>query len=172
MLIFTDASFSSKPKMAGLGFVIIHEGAVLKVGTYEDRCRDNNVAEIAAIASALKYVENRACLEEHWKDEPITIISDSDCALGRITHEHPGSDDFERQCLSDIYRFMTRRKVTYFQIKAHQRDGSKLSYYNCLADSLAGEYRQIGLELYYTNNRIKNKKAIRFLQKRGGRERE
>ena len=54
------------------------------------------------------------------------------------------------------------------QIKGHVHDGTKLAYYNNEADILAGEYRQLGLELHYANGGKKNKKAKKFWKKHGG----
>ena len=62
----------------------------------------------------------------------------------------------------------TLKRINFMQIKGHVHDGTKLAYYNNEADILAGEYRQIGLELHYANGGKKNKKAKKFWKKHGG----
>ena len=46
------------------------------------------------------------------------------------------------------------------QVKGHRTDNSKLSYYNRVADALAGDYRKIGLELAKLKTSKKKKKKI------------
>ena len=41
-------------------------------------------------------------------------------------------------------------KVNFMQVKGHQTDRNKLSYYNRMADAIAGDYRKMGLELERT----------------------
>lgn len=157
MLIFTDGSHSMKPRMSGLGAVIIHNDKEHQIGTYSDKCRDNNVAEMAAIAMACKYVK-----VNNIQARTITIISDSECALRRITHGVFGQDKFEQECLDYIRDFIIENpKVNFMQVKGHQNDNSKLTYYNKMADALAGDYRKLGLELEKTKPSKKKIKKIR-----------
>lgn len=157
MLIFTDGSHSMKPRMSGLGAVIIHNDNEHQIGTYSDKCRDNNVAEMAAIAMACKYVKNN-----NMQARTITIISDSETALRKITHGALGQDEFERDCLDYIRDFIIENpKVNFMQVKGHQNDGSKLTYYNKIADALAGDYRKLGLELEKTKPSKRKLKKIR-----------
>ena len=169
MIIFTDGSFSPKPNMAGLGAVILINDREHHFGTYDNRCRDNNVAEIAAISMAVQYIQQHK-IDQRDDVKSITIISDSQCALNRITQRHTGNDEFESACLEQIFDFIdhSRKRVNFMQIKGHVHDGTKLAYYNNEADILAGEYRQLGLELHYANGGKKNKKAKKFWKKHGG----
>lgn len=163
MLIFTDGSFSKKPKMAGMGAVIIDRDREFTVGNYSDSCRDNNVAEVAAIAMAIQYIRDKRIVDK-TKDKTITIISDSQYALRRITGSQPGRSEFEQKCLDYIHDFLdeTNKKVTFFQVKGHLHDGNKFSRYNNIADHIAGEYREYGLQLYRSQmNIIVNKKGKR-----------
>lgn len=157
MLIFTDGSHSIKPRISGLGAVIIDNDKEYQIGAYSDKCRDNNVAEIAAIAMACKYVKANGI-----QSKTITIISDSECALRRITHRALGEDEFEHNCLDYIKEFIIEYpKVNFMQVKGHQKDNSKLTYYNRVADVLAGDYRKLGLELEKTKPSKKKIKKIR-----------
>jgi len=162
MIIFTDGSHSTKPQMSGFGAVILYKGREHRFGTYSEKCRDNNVAEIAAIAMAIQYIVDNKILES-MTDKTITIISDSETALRKITQGTIGNDEFEKMCLENIHSFMSKskKKIKFMQIKGHIHDGTKLSYYNNDADILAGEYRKLGLELHYANagKRKKKKKA-------------
>ena len=156
MLVFTDGSHSLKPRVSGLGAVIIYNNQEYCIGTYSEKCRDNNVAEIAAIAMACKYIKNN-----NFQEKTITIISDSECALRKITQGAFGKDDFEQSCLDYIRDFIIEnKKVTFMQVKGHRTDNSKLSYYNRVADALAGDYRKIGLELAKLKTSKKKKKKI------------
>lgn len=169
MIIFTDGSFSTKPDIAGLGAVILIDDKEHRFGTYDNRCRDNNVAEIAAISMALQYVKHHK-IDTRDDVKTITIISDSQCALNRISNRCKGNDEFESACLEQIFDFLdtSKKRVSFMQIKGHVHDGTKLAYYNNEADMLAGEYRQLGLELHYSNVGKKNKKAKKFWKNHGG----
>ena len=162
MIIFTDGSHSTKPQMSGFGAVILYKGREHKFGTYSDKCRDNNVAEIAAIAMSIQYIVDNKILET-MTDKTITIISDSETALRKITQGAIGNDEFEKMCLENIHSFMSKskKKIEFMQIKGQIHDGTRLSYYNNEADILAGEYRKLGLELHHANaGKRKNKKKI------------
>lgn len=167
MIIFTDGSHSLKPRMSGFGAVLLYKGREHTFGTYTNKCRDNNVAEIAAIAMAIQYICNNKIVDR-MDDKTITIISDSATALRKISQRNKGQDEFESSCLNYIYDFLdfTRKKVKFMQIKGHIHDGTKLSYYNNIADNLAGDYRRLGLELQqeHMNKKHKSKfnKFIKF----------
>lgn len=157
MLVFTDASHSTKPRMSGLGVVIINEGKEQTFGTYTQYCKDNNVAEIAAIKLACEYIE-----KNKLPHKTITIVSDSECALNRISRGFQSEDSFEAECIDYIRDFAFRHgKVKFMQIKGHVHDGTKLAFYNNEADIAAGEYRKMGLELEQT--KMSKKKKKRFI---------
>lgn len=163
MLIFTDGSHSLKPRMSGFGAVLIYKGREHTFGTYSNQCRDNNVAEIAAIAMAVQYIQDNKIVDK-MEDKTITIISDSECALRRITQNREGSDEFESNCLNYIQEFLnsTNKKITFMQIKGHIHDGTKLSHYNNIADNVAGEYRRLGLELQ--QEKSKKQKYVKHIK--------
>ena len=169
MIIFTDGSFSSKPNIAGFGAIILINDRQHRFGTYDNRCVDNNVAEVGAIAMALQYISQYK-IDKRDEVKTITLISDSAYALRKISNRLEGKDAFEQSCLDLIYEFMDNcpKKIHLMQIKGHIHDGTKLNYYNNEADILAGEYRQLGLELHYANGGKKNKKAKKFWKKNGG----
>lgn len=146
MEIFTDGSHSLKPRMSGVGAVILNNGHEHQIGAYTDKCVDNNVAEVVAIAFAIKYIKDHKIIDNS-KDKNIIIYSDSANALRKIHQLSPGKDEFEQQALDFIQDFLqtTSKKVTLFQIKGHVHDGTKIAYYNNIADGLASDYRYIGL---------------------------
>ena len=148
MLIFTDGSYSRKPNMAGLGVVILYRDRQVNIGRYDNRCIDNNVAEIAAIALAIQYIKNNKIIDK-VKNKTINIISDSSYAIRKLNRiDSNGRDKFEQNCLDFIRNFLdeTNKKVSFLQIKGHTHDGTKYSYYNNIADQIAGEERLKGLE--------------------------
>lgn len=169
MIIFTDGSFSSKPNIAGFGAVILINDRQHRFGTYDNRCADNNVAEVGAIAMACQYISQHK-LDQRDDVKSITLISDSAYALRKIGNKVEGKDEFEQSCLDLIHDFIehTPKKINLMQIKGHVHDGTKLNYFNNEADILAGEYRQLGLEMHYANGGKKNKKAKKFWKKHGG----
>lgn len=152
MMIFTDGSFSRKPKVSGIGYVILTNKCEISNGCYNFKLKDNNVAEVYAIYRALQFVE-----KHHFDDKTIQILSDSDYALRKIKNMSLGRDELESKFLSYIQKFVQKsdKKVSFMLIKGHTHDGSKYSYYNNLADHIAGEQRLLGLQRL---KNIQNKK--------------
>ena len=159
MLVFTDGSHSLKPRMSGLGAVIISGDKEHHIGAYNDECRDNNVAELAAIAMSIKFIRKHK-LDEAEDCKTINIISDSSYALRKITQNGMPKDEYEKKILDYIHNFinLSKKRVSFMQVKGHIHDGSKLSTYNNLADIIAGDYRLLGLELYRANPHCKGNK--------------
>ena len=114
-------------------------------------------------------------VKEHkcaFKLEPFTIIMEDNVFnrrkfifLGCVIITIPERFNIENVLLPIVN---SKKRVTFMQIKGHVHDGTKLAYYNNEADMLAGEYRQIGLELHYSNVGKKNKKAKKFWKNHGG----
>ena len=146
MQVYTDGSHSIKPRLSGYGAVIISEGKEYQIGGYNQKCLDNNVAEIMAIAFALKFIKDNLLNKSFEKS--ITIFSDSAYALRKIKQQSMGRNKEEQAMLDYIQRFIsnTKKKVHFFQIKGHTHDGTKISHYNHCADRLANQFRQYGLE--------------------------
>ena len=142
-MIFTDGSFSRKPKVSGIGYVILTNKCEISNGCYNFKIKDNNVAEVYAIYRALKFVENH-----NFNDKTIQILTDSDYAVRKIKNMGLGRDELETKFLTYIQEFTSKtdKKISYMLIKGHQHDGSKYSYYNNLADNIAGEQRLLGLQ--------------------------
>ena len=117
MEIYTDGSHSLKPRMSGVGAVILNNGKEHQIGGYTDRCADNNVAEVIAIAYAIKYIKDHKIVD-NTKDKNIIIYSDSANALRKIHQLSPGKDEFEQQALDFIQDFLqtTSKKVTLSKI--------------------------------------------------------
>ncbi len=147
MLVFTDGSHSRKPKMSGMGAVLIVSDKVHSFGAYTNKCSDNNVAEIAAIAMAIQYIKDFK-IADRSTDKTINIMTDSSYAIHRLKYGTEGRDEFEKKCLKYIRDFLveTDKKVSFLHIKGHIHDGTKYSYYNNVADEIAGDYRRLGLE--------------------------
>lgn len=149
MEIFTDGSHSLKPRMSGVGAVIISNGREYEIGASTNKCENNNVAEVMAIAFAIKFIKESNILEQ-CKDKNILIFSDSMYALRKINQKAQGCDEYEQKALDYIQRFQetSKKRVTFFQVKGHIHDGTKLSHYNNIADTLAQDYRYLGLVKY------------------------
>lgn len=167
MELYTDGSFSSSPKMGGIGAVIICNDREHTIGNYSNKCEDNNVAEVAAIAYGLKYIRDNH-LENTCPDKCLTIFSDSQNALIKINRDYTGKDDFEQSCLDYIHHFIetSPKIVTLFQVKGHVHNGTKIAHYNNIADAVAGEYRKFGLDLYKVKNKRKDKNLINLIRKK------
>lgn len=165
MEIYTDGSHSLKPRMSGVGVVIIDNGRIYQIGAYTNKCVDNNVAEVMAIAFAIKYISDNKIIDK-TKSKTITIYSDSANALRKIKQNSKGKDDFEQSALDYIQDFLdfTHKKINFFQIKGHVHDGTKLSFYNNVADDIAREYRLQGLERIVKNKPKIHKQYQQFNQ--------
>lgn len=158
MIIFTDGSYSKKPNMGGMGAVILYKEKQISVGCYSKDCKDNNVAEIAAIAMAIRYIKNNKIIDS-IKDKTVTIISDSTYAIRKLTTNGSiGRDKFEQKCIDYVRNFLieTNKKVSFLHTKGHVHDGTKLSFYNNIADNIAGEERLKGIQK--EQNKIINKR--------------
>lgn len=165
MLIFTDASHGYKPLMSGIGAIIIDQTKEYQIGAYTNKCKDNNIAEVSAIAFAIKYIADNQ-ISDKSKDKTLTIVTDSSYAIHRITNYTPPRSEFEKSCLDYIHNFIknTKLKVKFMQIKGHIHDNTKFSYYNNIADDIAGQYRYLGIHQYenkFAINLINNKKFSR-----------
>lgn len=149
MEIFTDGSHSLNPKMSGVGAVIIDNGREYEVGTYTEKCANNNVAEVMAIAYAIKFIQEKK-IDFNTKDNHIIIYSDSAYALQKIRDNLEGKDELEQKALNYIQNYLdnTTKKITFFQLKGHVHDGTRLAHYNNVADLIAGDKRYLGLVRY------------------------
>lgn len=119
MEIFTDGSHSLKPRMSGVGAVILNNGNEHQIGAYTDKCVDNNVAEVVAIAFAIKYIKDHKIIDNS-KDKNLIIYSDSANALRKIRQLSPGKDDFEQTALDFIQDFLqttSKKKLHFFKLK-------------------------------------------------------
>lgn len=161
MLIFTDASFSSSTNVSGFGFAIIDKKFNYNAGNYSFRCKDNNVAEVGAIAEALRFGKQMNIFNL-TNDRTLTIISDSKVALQRILTRTP-TTEAEEQFINEIYNNLSKikkLKVTFIQIKGHTKGTDKFSYYNDIADCIAKDYRYLG-EIELTRKLTKTKGNIK-----------
>lgn len=149
MEIFTDGSHSLNPKMSGVGAVIIDGKNEWEIGTYTEKCRDNNEAEVMAIAYAIKFIKEKK-IDLNSNDNNIIIYSDSAYALRKLRDFEAGGSPLEQKALDYVQNYLnhTHKRITFFQIKGHVHDGTRLSYYNNVADMIAGDKRFLGLMRY------------------------
>ena len=158
MEIFTDGSHSVKPQISGIGAVVINNKKEYYIGCYTSKCVDNNVAEVIAIAFAIKFIKDNKIFDKS-KDKNVIIYSDSQYAIRKIMQNSNGRDEIEQKALNYIQEFInySHKKIHFFQIKGHTHDGTKLSYYNNIADEIAGEQRLYGLSKILSKKTKKNK---------------
>lgn len=159
MLIFTDASFSRKPPISGCGAVILDKNnKETHISASSRKCKNNNIAEVLSVAIALDYINRN---EEQFKDEKtITIVTDSKYVIDHL-NQHIYNNEYEQELYDYINICRCQMNINFFHIKGHVHDGTKFSYYNDLADLIAGEKRLEELEKYNKENNtilIKNKK--------------
>jgi len=131
MRIFTDASTSGK--VSGIAFVVTdkHHNVLIKKSKPLIES-DNNAAELAAILFALEEVSD--------SNEHITILSDSQYALGCIKRNH--CRKFEKPIMDLIQYHLANRKWACLWIKGHHNDGTMLANFNQQADHLASNARK------------------------------
>lgn len=149
MEIFTDGSHSLNPKMSGVGAVIIDSGKEWEIGTYTEKCNNNNEAEVMAIAYAIKFIKEKK-IDLYTNDNNIIIYSDSAYALRKLRDFEAGSSILEQKALDYIQNYLNNasKRITLFQIKGHVHDGTRLAHYNNIADMIAGDKRYLGLVRY------------------------
>jgi len=147
MLVFTDASFSRKPPISGCGIVILDKNNnEIQLGSSSRKCKNNNIAEVLSIAVALDFINRN---EKRFEDEKtITIVTDSKYAIDHLDQECH-INDYEQDLYDYINACRTYMNIKFFHIKGHVHDGTKFSYYNNIADSIAGEKRLEELEKYH-----------------------
>lgn len=157
MFVFTDASYSSNPKISGCGVIIIDKNSnIYSMGNYTRECENNNIAEVWAVHEALKFIIDNKIIEKSG-DKTINIMTDSKHVLKHL--DDGRTDNFEIQLFDEIRDLRYEHRINFFHIKGHNHDGTKLAYYNNIADCIAKEYRLLGLEKYnkYQRKLIKNK---------------
>lgn len=146
MFVFTDASYSTGPKMSGCGVIIVDKnGDIYSFGNYTRECKDNNVAEVWAVHQALNYIIKKKIMERSG-DKTINIITDSKHVLKHL--DDGRTDELETQLFDEIRDLRYEHRINFFHMKGHCHDGTKLAYYNNISDAIAKEYRLLGLERY------------------------
>lgn len=146
MFVFTDASYSTGPKMSGCGVIIIDKkGDIYSMGNYTQECKNNNIAEVWAVNQAIKFILHNKIMEKSG-DKIINIMTDSKHVLKHLDNER--TDEFESNLFDEIRDLRYEHRINFFHIKGHTHDGTKIAYYNSISDSIAKEYRLLGLERY------------------------
>lgn len=166
MLMFTDASHSNKPLMSGVGMILIDKHKEYNAGAYTNKCKDNNIAEVAAVAFGLKYCSDNKIFDKS-SDKTLTILTDSAYTVQRIRDNTPPRTNEEEEYLNYIHNFMktSKFKIKFLQIKGHVHDGTKFAYYNNVADQIAKEYRYLGI-YNLEKDRIKQYKISKMKRQR------
>ena len=157
MFVFTDASYSDSPKMSGCGVIIIDKnGDIYSYGNYTNECKNNNIAEVWAVHQALSYITKYKIMERSG-DKTINIMTDSKHVLKHLDDER--TNEFEARLFDEIRDLRYEHRINFFHIKGHNHDGTKIAYYNGISDSIAKEYRLLGLERYnkYLRKLVKEK---------------
>lgn len=166
MLLFTDASHGYKPLMSGVGIVLIDKYKEYNAGAYTNQCKDNNIAEVSAVAFGLKYCSDNKIFDKS-SDKTLTIITDSAYTIQRIRDKTPPRTEEEKKYLQYIHNFMknSKFKIKFLQIKGHVHDGTKFAHYNNVADQIAKEYRYLGI-YNLEKDKVKHQKLSKYKKQR------
>lgn len=136
--IWTDASFDSKTKGAGLGILIrqlIPHGikeTTLRINT---KAEDSNQAELLAIYHALQNIQGKP------KEEPIFIITDSKIAIDSILQ--PETKKYKYRDIAERIRGMLyceRWKI--YHKTAHTGRQDRYSIRQAITDKMSKRARQ------------------------------
>ena len=159
MIVYTDGSFGRKPRMGAYGAVIVtKDGKEYRIGGHTDKCKDNNVAEVYGIASALKFITVNN-LMTHKDDKVCVVMTDSQYAINHL--DSPRKDEFEQRCYDYIRKFREFYTTRFFWIKGHVHDGTKVSHYNNMCDQIACDERLKGQqEVINMMDKIVKKKRL------------
>jgi ribonuclease HI len=85
-LVWTDGACSGNPGAAGLGVVIVGDGAMREISEYLGEAT-NNIAELRAILRGLQAVEDRT--------RPVIVYSDSAYSIGLLTQRWKAKKNVE-----------------------------------------------------------------------------
>lgn len=136
--VWTDASFNSKTKDAGLGITIRQ---LIKGGVKETRinlktkAEDNNQAELLAIYYALQNINGVP------EKEPIFIVTDSKIAIDSILHPEMKKDKY-RAVAERIRGMLYCERWKIYHKTAHTGRQDRYSIRQAITDKLAKKARQ------------------------------
>lgn len=136
--IWTDASFDSKTKEAGLGILIrqlIPHGIKETTLRIKTKAEDSNQAELLAIYHALQHIKGAP------REEPIFIITDSQIAIDCINAPENKCDKF-RAIAERIRGMLYCEKWRIYHKKAHTRNKDRYSVRQAITDRLANQGRK------------------------------
>lgn len=129
--IWTDASFDSKTKEAGLGILIrqlIPHGIKETTLRIKTKAEDSNQAELLAIYHALLNIKGLP------KDEPLFIITDSQIAINAITK---GTPIKYQDLAGNIRGMLCCENWRIYHKKAHTGNKDRYSTRQDMSDKLA-----------------------------------
>lgn len=138
MQIWTDASFNSQTKEAGLGILIRQ---LVKNGIKETRLKlktkaeDNNQAELLAVYYALQNIKGTP------QKEPIFIVTDSQIAIDSILHPETKKDKY-RDIAERIRGMLYCQKWKIYHKTAHTGNQDRYSINQAITDRLAKQARK------------------------------
>jgi ribonuclease HI len=107
--VWTDGACSGNPGRAGLGVVIVGDGAQREISEYLGEAT-NNIAELSAILRGLQTVEDRT--------RPVIVYSDSAYSIGLLTQNWKAKKNVE---LVDQLRALCRQfsDLRFVKVLAH-----------------------------------------------------
>lgn len=129
--LWTDASFDSKTKEAGLGILIrqlIPHGIKETTLRIKTKAEDSNQAELLGIYYALQNIQGTP------KDEPLFIITDSQIAIDAITK---GTPEKYQELAGNIRGMLCCEKWRIYHKKAHTGNKDRYSTRQNVSDKLA-----------------------------------
>lgn len=131
--IWTDASFDSKTKEAGLGILIrqlIPHGIKETTLRIKTKAEDSNQAELLAIYYALQNIKGSP------KEEPIFIITDSKIAIDSILYPETKKNKY-RTIAERIRGMLYCERWKIYHRKAHTGKQDRYSINQAITDKLA-----------------------------------
>jgi ribonuclease HI len=107
--VWTDGACSGNPGRAGLGVVIVGDGAQREISEYLGEAT-NNIAELSAILRGLQSIEDRT--------RPVIVYSDSAYSIGLLTQNWKAKKNVE---LVDQLRALCRQfsDLRFVKVLAH-----------------------------------------------------
>jgi len=136
--IWTDASFDSKTKEAGLGILIrqlIPHGIKETTLRIKTKAEDSNQAELLAIYYALQNINGVP------KKEPVFIVTDSKIAIDSILHPETKKDKY-RAIAERIRGMLYCENWRIYHKTAHTKRQDRYSIRQAITDKLAKKARQ------------------------------
>lgn len=138
IVVYTDGSGNAFDSDGGYGYRILVDGQLYKDGSGYLPSATNNVAELTAVAKGLSAVKDCISILPKEAVHKITLISDSQLALGYTS----GKYMCKALHLRDLY-IQVRKLAIDLKIDTKWERGHIGEPNNCAVDKLAGEARAL-----------------------------